>query len=419
MHEPVKASDGDSPPTARGGAGRRAGLVTIDQAISSGTNILVFIYVAHALKPIDFGRFSLVFLVGSLAQGLVTSLVSMPSLVHPEDADERPRALVGSATLVGLATAMPCLAAGGLLWAAGSPLGAPMVALGVCLPLLLVHDLGRYLAIGRATPARAIMLDGLWIVLMVSGFAGMHLWGDVSLGWLMLGWAGAGALAGLWVYAQYGVPRGRDLSLDWLRERWDFSWRTLVSNLSGNGGAVIAAALMTLVSTALAVAAVRAAILLGRLGAAAQLAVGSSVSADIARAKPDDQDLLRHLRRALLLSGAAALVNIAVLLALPDAVGSVLLGGVWPLIEPLLLPTGLTVVAMAAQSGVRATLIGRRQVAITMRTDIAGTLLITGSLVAGAAWADATGAVWGMVLGQSLTAALWWLVFVRYLAGRR
>lgn len=418
VHEAENAPDAATPPASRGGAGRRAGLVTIDQAISSGTNVLVFIYVAHALAPIDFGRFSILFLVAALAQGTVRSLISVPLLVHPEDADDRPRALIGSATYVGLAGGLPCLGVGALMTWAGSPLGPGLAVLGACLALLQVHDLGRYLAIGRGTPGRAILLDLLWIVLMVAAFVAVHLAGTVSLAWLMLGWAGSGALAGLWVLAQYGVPLGRELSLDWLRERWGFSWRTLVANLSASAGALIAAALMTLVSTAIAVAAVRASLLLGRVGSAAQQAIGSSALADISREKPDDRGLLRHQRRALLLAMVAAGVNVVVLVFLPDVVGSALLGGVWPLIEPLLLPTGLAVVALSAQCGKRAALLGRREVSRAMVIDIIGTAVTAGSLVAGAALAGATGAVWGLVVGQSLTSALWWVAFALYLRRR-
>lgn len=406
-------------PAARGGAGRRAFLVTLDQAISSGSNILVLIYVAHALAPVDFGRFTLLFLVAALAQGLVRSLVSLPVLVHPEDADGRPRALIWSAGLIGVVAALPCLAVGGLLWVLTNPLGAPLVALAACLPLLQVQDLGRYLAIARSAPAWAIVLDVLWIVLMGGAFVALHLGGWVSLTTLMLAWAGGGAVSAVWVFAQYGVPRRRDRSTAWLRERWHFAWRTLVANLSGNAGAVVGAVLMTLVSTAVAVAAVRAAILLGRLGAAVQLAVGSSVAADVAREQPDDRELMRHQRRAMLLSGGASVVNIVVLLFLPDVVGEALLGRVWSVMEPLLLPTGLTVVAMAAQSGVKAVLLGRREIRIAMRFDIVGTVINIVALVIGAAWAGASGAVWALFVGQALASALWWVAILRYLRGRR
>src|SRR5689334_24441692 len=53
---------------ARGGAGRRASLVTFDQGISSASNLLMLIWVAHALSAADFGRFSLVFFVWVFTQ---------------------------------------------------------------------------------------------------------------------------------------------------------------------------------------------------------------------------------------------------------------------------------------------------------------------------------------------------------------
>lgn len=419
VNQPIDTGHDTAEDTPGQGRGKRALLVTIDQAASSGSNVLLLLYVAHALRPIDFGRFTLIFLLAMLGQGLVRSLVSLPLLVHPEDADGRPRALVGNAGLIGLFTAVPCLAGGAILWFIDDPLGPPLVVLAVCLPLLMVQDLGRYLAIGRSTPSRAIVLDVLWIALMVLALGFLHLRDVVDLTSLMLAWAGSGALASAGVLVQYGVPRGRDVSLDWLRERWQFAWRTLVSNLSGNAGAVLAAILMTMVSTALAVAAVRAAILLGRLGAAVQLAVGSSVAADIAREQPDDVGLLRHQRRAMLISGAASVGNIVLLLMLPDRVGEAVLGRMWAVMEPLLLPTGLAVVAMAAQSGVKAALLGRREVRISLRVDLLGTLLSVSSLVLGAAWAGAAGAVWGLVIGQALISGIWWVALLGYLRRRR
>jgi hypothetical protein len=103
-------------------------------------------------------------------------------------------------------------------------------------------------------------------------------------------------------------------------------------------------------------------------------------------------------------------------MALPDWAGKALLGNVWPLIEPLMLAVGLTVVGTAAQSGVRAVLLGRRQIKITMVADLAGAAITIGSMAVGAYVGDAPGAVWGLVVGQALTAAFWWGAFLRYLA---
>lgn len=408
----------EAPGKPAGSAGRRTGLVIIDQGMSSVSNILVIIFVAHALAPEDFGRFALLFLVAGFAQGLVRTLVSLTVLVHPEVADGRPRAVIGSALILGAFAGLVCLVGGAIAWWAGSPLGPATVALSLFLPLLLLHDLGRYLGFATARAMRSILIDTLWVAFMVVFFAVTLVRGDASLLVLIAGWAGSGSLAALWVFVQYGVPRGEQISLAWLRERWHFSWRTFVGNMSGNGGALIGAMLITTVSGPLSVAAVRASLLLGRPGAAVQLAAGASAAADVAREKPDDRELRRHQRRAMTISAAAALVNVVVLLALPDAVGRLILGGVWPIIEPLLLPAGLAVVALAAQSGVRAALLGRREVHIAMIVDIVGTLLTISGLVVGAALWDQAGAVWGLVAGQAVTSAVWWAVFLRYLRRR-
>jgi hypothetical protein len=85
-------------------------------------------------------------------------------------------------------------------------------------------------------------------------------------------------------------------------------------------------------------------------------------------------------------------------------------------VEPLLLVVGFHVGVLAAQSGVRAALMGRRQIHAVMIVDITGTVLSIIGLVVGAAIADAQGAMWGGVVGQGITAVIWWVVLVRHLA---
>ena len=400
-----------------GGTGRRAGLVTLDQAVSSASNLLVLIWVAHALSPADFGRFSLVFFIYMFTQnGLVRSLVSTTVVVHPEDADERVRSVVGTAVLLSLGVGASCAAAGALLWWGGSDLGPPVLLTGVLMPLLGVQDCGRYIGIAESRPGRAVVLDSIWLVLIVAAFAVVDLLHGETLMWLVACWAGSGAAAGLWVFVQHGVPRARELSLDWLRHRWDFGWRSLVASSSSGGVALIGSALITIVSGPLAVAAVRAALLLERPSTAVQVAVSTSAAADIAREHPDNAGLLRHQRRTMLVAILVAALNLAVLLLVPDSAGKLLLGDVWHLVDPLLVVVGLHVAATAAQSGVRAALMGRRQIKRVMAIDISGTVITIIGLVVGAAVADGKGAMWGAFIGQALLSVAWWVALVRHLA---
>ncbi|MBW8751449.1 MAG: hypothetical protein JF565_08490, partial [Propionibacteriales bacterium] len=198
-------------------AGRRASLVTFDQGISSASNLLVLIWIAHALSAADFGRFSLVFFVWVFTQnGLVRSLVSSTVMVHPEDADERPRSVLGAATLLSLAVGIFCMVGGAGIWWAGSDVGPPLLLVGALMPLLGVQDVGRYLGIAESKPGRAVVLDTIWLVLLVGAFVAVDIVHDATLMWLVAAWAGSGAVSGAWVFVQHGIPRARELSLDWL-----------------------------------------------------------------------------------------------------------------------------------------------------------------------------------------------------------
>jgi O-antigen/teichoic acid export membrane protein len=402
---------------SRGGAGRRAGLVTFDQGISSASNLLMLIWVAHALSAADFGRFSLVFFVWVFTQnGVVRSLVSSTVMVHPEDADERPRSVLGAAVLLSLAVGALCGVLGAGLWWAGSNIGPPLLLVGVLMPLLGVQDVGRFIAIAESKPGRAVVLDSIWLGLMLGGFVAVEVSHGATLMWLVAGWAGTGALSGVWVFVQHGIPRARELTLDWLRERWHFSWRSLVASSSSAAVALVGSSLMAIVSGPLAVAGVRAALLLERPSTTVQTAVATSAATDIAREKSDNAGLLRHQRRTMTASILVALLNLAVLMVIPDSVGKLLLGNVWKIVEPLLLVVGFHVGVLAAQSGVRAALMGRRQIHSVMIVDITGTVLSIVGLVIGAALADAQGAMWGGVVGQGITAVIWWSVLLRHLA---
>lgn len=398
------------------GAGRRASVVTIDQAISGVSSLLLLIGAAHALSAADFGRFTLVFFAWAFTQGaVVRSLVASTVVAHPEDADQRPRAVLGATVLLSLASGLLCVIAGAACWWADSNVGPPLVLVGVLMPLLGVQDAARYIAVAESRAGRAIVLDSIWLGLMLIALWGVVLHG-VTLLWLVAAWAGSGALSGLWVFVQHGVPRARELSFDWLRLRWYFSWRSLVASSSTSAVALIGSALLALVSGPLAVAAVRAALLLERPSTTVQTAVATSAAVDIAREKSDNTGLMRHQRRALLASIAVAIVNFGILMVIPDWAGELVLGNVWKLVEPLLFVIGVHIATLAAQSGVRAALIGRRQIHEVMLVDIIGTALAIVGLVIGAVVADAQGAMWGAVIGQAITAVIWWVALVRHLA---
>ncbi|GAA4088551.1 hypothetical protein [Nocardioides kongjuensis] len=397
--------------TAQGGsANRRLSLVTVDQILSSLSNIAALIWVAHAFEPIDFGRFSLVILVYTVAQVVFRSLISTTAIVHPEDADTRAGDILGATVVLGIGASILCSAAGLALIAADSAMGGPILVLGLSLTFLMLHDVGRYLAIAKQRPAGAVTLDSLWFGLLVVGFVGTEQLGLDSLTWLIAAWTGSGVVASLWVFVQCGAPTGGGFA--WLRERWDFSWRSMVSGLSASGTALATASLMTLFSSPIAVAAFRAATLLGAPSTAVQMAVGTSAAADIAREREDPRAVWRHVRRAILIATVVGVLNLVVLVFLPDVVGHAVLGEAWDIVEPLMLAVSLKVLLMAAQSGLRASLIGTHRIQAAMVTDVVSIVLVGACMVVGAAWGDAEGALWAMAVGTGVSTVCWWVAVI-------
>ncbi len=406
--------DPDKPAVSRakgdGQANRRLSIVTIDQILSSVSNVGALIWVAHALAPEDFGRFSVIVMLYTVAQVVSRSLISTTAIVHPEESDGHPRRILSSAVMVGLIVGGLCVAAGLLLQAVDSSFAGPVLALAVALPLMMVQDVGRYLAIARQEPGRAVVLDSLWIVLMAGAFVALGMLDGSTLTWLVLAWASSGAVAGMWVFVQYGLPaRG---GLEWVRQHWGFSWRSLVSGVTSSGTVLLMGALMTLFSSALAVAAFRAATLLSAPSTAMQLAVSTSAAADISRERESDSAVWHHIRRAITIAFIVGALNLIVLVFLPDVVGEAMLGETWYLVEPLMLPVALKVLLMAGQSGLRAALIGRRQITTAMVTDIVSMGLIAVCMVVGAAWGDVEGALWAMVVATVFSTGCWWVAMV-------
>ncbi len=391
-----------------------AGLTTVSQILSSISNLGAVIVAAHSLSPADFGWFSLVLMVYGVGLGIVHSLISVPAVAHPEEADAHPWQILGSALTVTTLGAIPCIGGALLAMAAGSPLGAALLALAVTAPLLLLQNVGRYVSFARADPKGALVLDALWLALWIAAVAVCLAQDRTSLFTITLTWAGSGALAALYVLAQYGWPDERP-SLAWLRGRWGFSWRSLVGNVSATSGALLGSVVVALVSTPISVAAIRASMLLRRPSQLMQSAISTSVANDVAREKSDIAATKRHQRRAMLMSSGAGVINLAIVVWLPDSAGRLVLGDVWALIDPLRLPVGLTIVAFASQAGVRAALLGNRQIQTIMFAEISGTVITIVALVVGAIIDDAAGALWGLVVGTTFISLTWWVLFARYL----
>ena len=116
----------------------------------------------------------------------------------------------------------------------------------------------------------------------------------------------------------------------------------------------------------------------------------------------------RHVRRTTTLTAGVALVNAAVLLLLPDALGRLVLGATWAPTERLLWPACLQMVMLGLISGVRSALLGLKVVRTTTTLDVLGTAITLGATVVGAVVDGSLGAFWFLAAGQAVVAMMWW-----------
>jgi O-antigen/teichoic acid export membrane protein len=402
----------EAPAQATAGAGRRLSLITVDQALSSLSNLAITVLAAHALAVGTFGVFAIVFLTYVTAQGLVRALLGEPLLVHPDEVRDRTTEVVGTGLMAGAAATVVCAGLALVLWLLDVRAAPAFGVLALCLPLLFVQDLGRYLAFALHRPARALVLDGAWLGLVVLASAYLLVTDERSLTAFVAVWAGSGAVAGAIVLAQYPVRTVRR-STAWLRQTWTFSWRYALSYASMQGAALGVSVALIWVADAEALAAVRGAWLLLGLYVQLQAAAIAAGVAEVSRIRSWGPGLDRHVRRTTGLTASAALANAVVLLVLPDALGRVALGDTWAVTEPLLVPAGVVMVMMGLISGVRSALLGLRLVRVTVVVDLGTTLLTFAATIVGAVLDEARGAFVGLAVAQSVVALIWWAAFLR------
>lgn len=392
---------------SQAGAGRRLSVITIDQIVSGASNLLIALLSAHLLGTAAFGYFGLILVIYAGAQGVTRSLVGDPLLVHPDDARNRVGAPVSSALVLGVGMGALILALAGVLHLADLPLAPEMLILGLAFPGLILHDLGRYLGFAVQRPSLSLVLDLTWLVLSTAAFVAVIALDDISLTWFTLAWVGPGALASLLVFAQHRIRLGGARA--WLRERWSFSWRYLMSYLATQGAVLGFSVTVAAVAGAFALGAVRGALLLIRPYMTFQTAAVAAGVSEIAN-DADPAAASRHLRRTTVLAMSIGLVNVAVLLLIPDSVGQLVLADTWFATEPLLVAASLHILCLGLVAGPRSYLNGTRAIRTTTTLDIATTFGVVATGTIGVFIDGALGAYWGTAIGQGVAAAIWWTV---------
>lgn len=384
--------------------------------MSSLGNFLLGFLVARAVDTATFGAFSVAYTTYVIIVGVVRGAIAQPLMVRYSATDDTAwRAAAGRAgglaLVIGMVGGSLCVAVG---FAVGGLVGQSLMAVGVCLPGLLVQDTWRYAMFAAERGRSAFVNDLAWLVIQVPALILVVGAGHDIAPAGLLAWGGAGTAAALVGGYQVGVRLDPSGSRSWLREH-----RVLVPRY-------VAEAMASLTSSQVALYGVGAAAGLTTLGELriGQLLIGPVLVVFIGLqlvAVPMAVRALAvsvaHLRRlclgiGLAMAGFTMIWGLG-LSALPDEVGEVLLGSNWERADRIVLLLALGLATASLSSGA---MIGLRALAAatrSLRATVIGSALSTAMTIGGAAAFGAFGAAVGIVVAHTITIPLWWWEFRR------
>ncbi|MGY2066403.1 hypothetical protein [Blastococcus sp. SYSU DS0619] len=394
----------------RGGKLVSRGLTVADQAISSASNMLLSVAIASGVSASVFGEFAIIYSIYWLLLGGTRAAVLDPLLITQRNVLKgAPVHLVAavSATAVG-AIGIPV----GLLLLA-TPLDAAWVVFFLGLPALLLQDALRYVGFFEQRPGRAVLLDGVWLVVMI--VATVLALTDVISGTavVLALWILGALLADVIGLIAFRLRRERlDLRAR-LRAMWPVSGPLLGDfALSSGSGQLTVFLLPVVASTALLGSLKAAQVANGPLNitvAAASVIclpmVASAVESDRGRA-------LRIGRVASLALAGVAVVYGTVLVLLPQGVGQALFGESWGS-GWLVAAVSLQMVLFGVTHGALLALRGssNTKAALRVRLSVAPVAVFL-PLAATAVWGR-TGLMAGLIIAAATMSLVSWLVAAR------
>lgn len=390
-------------------AGRlRWGLV--DQASSAASNFSLNIWVAATATPDEFGAFSLVYVAYLTCLGLSRAIGGEVLLIGnaPRRDDDREWLdALAAASALGWAGAAAFAALAVFLGGSTVSVVLPLV---IGLPVLILQDTLRYVFISDKRPERAAMIDLVWLALFLVFAVPLSVLERFPVTALLVYcWVGAGIASTL--VTSHGRTAMRSGLVNATRaSRWVRSGvRTIsltVSEFAATSGAGYA---LIFALPALAgreeVAALRGAqVLFGPVN----VIVSAIPLVGIPYIR--QRRLETAKRRAWPMAGIAlALLSVsllALIVSLPDSMGTLLLGLNWPLVEVVLpiyaAERAISIIGFARLAQLRA---DSRTATGTRARSVGAVVGLSTGLVGAARW-GAQGAAVGILLGSCVTVLL-------------
>jgi O-antigen/teichoic acid export membrane protein len=394
-------------------AGKRAAWGLADQAFSSLTNFALSAVIARSVSPREFGGFALVFATYLLALGIARALSTLPLLVRfsavsDEEWRVAARQATGTAVTVGLAGGVVCVLAAIVF----ESVRAPLLALAVALPGLLLQESWRLAFVARGTPALALINDLIWTLTLVPAMLVPIGMGSDSAEPFILAWGAAGAIGALAGIVQVRLLPTPAIASAWVREHWDLAGRQLgeFATLSGSQQAImyLAGAVAGLVGAG----ALRAGqVLLGPLHVAYQGTWFIALSELVRLLKRRPTRFVSACVAISILLGLGGLLYTVLLVAFGSRFGPLVLGATWPKARVVVVPLAIAASCTGAWLGANVGLRALEQPARSLRVRLVVALLVLIGGTLGLVASGVQGAAWGLAMASVAGVVVWWWAF--------
>lgn len=367
-----------------------------DQLLSSGTNFLAAVIVAHKATPEQFGLFSIVLVTFFLAAGFNRAVPHAIAMTMEWD-DERARS--GYFFLPPLVVGFVATIVLVVFFLIIDP---AWLALPLLLLPMLLQDAVRMHAFAVQKPQVALLSDAAWLVVVAASIPFVATAAGAAAAW------GVGGLVALLVTRPLRIRvrvQRRPIRANVVSAALEFV------TLAGLGylTPLLASPIITILGVGALQGAnvIRGPVILILQGLLFHRMAGPPITSETC------------VREALKLSRmmlVGTLICVPPLFLLRSFYGPRLLGATWPQVEPLVLPTLLTMIAGSVAFGPATVVRKMGRFALSAKLQGAHAPMFVGFPLIGAAVAGTEGFVWATALAYAVFNTTWWIVLPKVAA---
>lgn len=377
----------------------RSGLWAVaDQAVASGSNVLLALLIARSSSATEFGAYSLAFAGYAIAVGFSRAIGANTFMLRYATASrDEQRSHYGNLTGVGLALAGAASVVMLLASVSGSEATSYFVYMAILMPGLVVQDDWRQAMFAARDSRAAFGCDLIWLCVEVPLFIAVPYVSDRPQAYLVAWGIGAWVATSVFAARFRALPSPRG-GLRFARRNKAWLPGLLGEYLAVTGGGLLLPYGIAAVLGLSAAGGLRAGQIVFGIAATALMGLVPVVMAYCVRAyESGGLEGARRLGRTFTVLGCGWMAAFAVVVHLiPGSAGTTLAGASWTAARSIISPLGVVYVFQWASTVnltvLRAT--GRVERTALVRTMM--TLLLLGASLTGAWAGNLIGAAWGM-----------------------